>query len=67
MPPNQYTLAVSIQLTTVGGHQLSLSSKSYRQFCKMRLRPEHTGPIFSPYPRIPTASSGHLHLDLAAS
>ena len=58
---------VSIQLTTASGHQLSFSLESYRQFCTTRLRPEHTGPIFSPYPRISTASSGHLHLDLAAS
>ena len=37
---------VSIQLTTVCGHQQSFSSKSYRQFCTTWLRPEHTGPIF---------------------
>ena len=38
--------SVSIQLTTVDGHQLTFSSKSYRQFCTTRLRPEHTQPIF---------------------
>ena len=58
---------VSIKLTTVGGHQLSFSSKSYPQFCTTRVRPEDTGPNFSPYPWISNASSGHLHLDLAAS